>query len=223
MTDKEKIEYRINREFDQKWYRKKIAIEQRYKRKMETKQRKMDEQMEREINTAKNKMDDLRRKTIRYELDKAVGKDTKKPVIQQSVSSWKKKLDTVFSKIVRLTWAWIDENTWLVMNRCSTCWIVQERKYFDCWHYKTRGILWLRYKMENTTCQCKGCNKLECMDTQKYKPIHREAIKRIHGQEALDRVEQNTHKNVDLSFAWYEDTYKLLSQKLNILKKFYNL
>lgn len=111
MTDKEKIEYKINREFDQKWYRKKIAIEQRYKRKLDTKKRKSDEQMEREINAAKNKMDELRKKTIKYELDKAVGKDTKKPVIQKSVSYRKKQLDTVFSKIVRLTGSWVDQDT----------------------------------------------------------------------------------------------------------------
>jgi len=111
IMNKEQIEYKINREFDQKWYRKKIAIEQRYKRKMETKQRRMDEQMEREINAAKNKMDELRKKTIKYELDKAVGKDTKKPVIQKTVSYRKKQLDTVFSRIVRLTGAWIDKDT----------------------------------------------------------------------------------------------------------------
>jgi hypothetical protein len=223
MNDREKIEYKINREFDQKWYRKKIAIEQRYRRKLETKQRKSDEQMEREINAAKNKMDDLRKKTIRYELDKAVGKDTKKPVIQKTVSYWKKQLDTVRSRIVRLRWARIDQDTWVVMNRCSTCWEIAERKYFDCGHYKTRGILALRYEKYNTTCQCKGCNKKECIDTRTYKPIHREAVRRLYWDDALAWVEQNAHKSVDWSMSDYEDKYRLLSQKLKEIKKVYNL
>ena len=74
------------------------------------------------------------------------------------------KLDTAFSKWVRLRGAWkveatengLTQEVWV--NHCFTCGKVLPIKQMDAGHYISRGKLHTRFDKDNVHPQCKNCN-----------------------------------------------------------------
>ncbi len=73
--------------------------------------------------------------------------------IDQPLAKLKKKLDEVFSKFIRMSYA-NDEG----IVKCFTCGKFEIWKYVDCGHYIPRDCMPLRYDEKNCHPQCKHCN-----------------------------------------------------------------
>ena len=71
-----------------------------------------------------------------------------------TVSSLKKKCDTVFSQYVR-------RKGGKVYTRCYTCRVRKKWKELQCGHFISRGYNSVRYDEMNTRPQCVGCNMFQ--------------------------------------------------------------
>jgi len=92
-----------------------------------------------------------------------------------SVSKLKKKLDTIFSRFVRIR----DKG------QCYTCPTKKEIKFMDAGHYILRQHNMTRFDERNVHCQCKYCNMYNAGSMNSY-AIH---LIKDYGIEILDELE----------------------------------
>ncbi len=93
------------------------------------------------------------------------------------ISSYKKKLDTVFSQFIRLR-----DNG----KGCYTCGVKRTWKELQCGHFCPRQYLSLRYDERNCHSQCYACNMLYNGQPSRY-AIN---LKRDYGEGIIEELER---------------------------------
>lgn len=119
-----------------------------------------------------------------------------------------KKLDTVFSKFIRLRVA--DD---LGYCECFTCGDRQHWKEMDCGHYISRGNLITRFSDVNCQVQCKKCNQLLSGNIQ----IFRRNLLSKYGHEIVLELERESKRSVHLMQHEIDDLVEFYKQKIKDL------
>jgi len=147
----------------------------------------------------------MKRKKIRWKKKK------------ETISSLKKKLDSVFSKYIRLKYA--DPN-WYVA--CYTCWKRMPRKEIQCWHFFSRRHNATRRDEDNCRPQCYSCNIMKWWN---YIVYTRKMIKE-YWEKFIDELERKAHsvkrytkQELKEMIEYYEKKVEELEKNLNTKKK----
>lgn len=127
------------------------------------------------------------------------------------LKKYKRKLDSIFSKFIRLR----DSKNGI--GTCITCGRRKSWRYMDCGHYIKRQYLATRYDEKNCNIQCKHCNVFEQGANEKYKI----AIDKKWGKGTSDMLEmKKTNKTKWTKFEYevlikhYQDRFKELNNFL---------
>lgn len=130
----------------------------------------------------------------------------------KELKKYKKELDKIFSKFIRLR----DSKNGIGI--CITCGRRKEWKYMDCGHYIKRQYLPTRYDEKNSNLQCKHCNAFEQGANEKYKV----AIDKKWGRGTAEMLEIKKYNKSLLTvneymilIKHYEDRFKELNAFLN--------
>lgn len=100
----------------------------------------------------------------------------KTPVSQRKILI--KKLDTLFSKYIRLRYA-VDGKV-----QCVTCGRKEHWKNVDCGHFIPRGRIGTRFDERNCHVQCKDCNQAKSGNMERYHHY----MKVWFGQDVIDEL-----------------------------------
>ena len=115
-----------------------------------------------------------------------------------SMAKLKKKLDAVFSKVIRHSHAVNGVVT------CYTCGKVGEVKTMQCGHFVSRQYLATRWSKDNTRPQCAGCNLFG-----DGKPLDfEENLKEEIGDVKVEEMKKSRHQIIKLDVKWYEAEIK---------------
>ena len=113
-------------------------------------------------------------------------KVSKKP---KTLTFYKKKLDAVFSKVIR----------YRDKGQCFTCPKKDNPKYMQCGHFNPRQYLTTRWDERNCNCQCYACNMLYGGNPATYAV----RLESKYGKGIVDELERERWKPVKLSIGWY--------------------
>lgn len=136
-------------------------------------------------------------------------KKLKKKVRKKSLSSLKKKLDSIFSIWIRMKD--VDINGEVC---CYTCGKKSHWKYLQCGHFMSRRHHATRWDEENCKPQCAGCN----IFNQGNGPMFSINLQRDCGQDILLKLSKKAHTICKMSREDYEEyilKYKQLIKKLD--------
>ena len=119
----------------------------------------------------------------------------------------KKKLDTVFSRYIRLSYA--DKNGYC---KCYTCSTVKHWKQIQNGHWIPRNILGSRFSENNCRPQCVGCNMY-----QKGKPDVF-AVNLLNEGVDIKKLQQLRYKVFKVDSHWYKEQIAYYSEKVKKLE-----
>ena len=128
----------------------------------------------------------------------------------KSISSLKKKLDTLYSLYIRQKYA--DNQTGI--SSCYTCGKPAHWKELQNGHYISRRHHSTRWHDQNCRPQCPGCN----IFNQGNAPAFALRLLREFGPEILEVLELEKNKTVHLDRIFYESKIQEIERKLNELK-----
>ena len=123
-----------------------------------------------------------------------------------SIKPLKKKLDTVFSRYIRLR-----DSDSAGVGTCITCGRMKEWKYMDCGHYIKRQHLATRYDEKNCNIQCKHCNAFEQGANEKYKV----ALDLKYGVGTSEMLEIKKHNKCNMTAFEYNVLIRHYKEKLD--------
>lgn len=103
-------------------------------------------------------------------------------------------LDKVFSRYIRMRDA--DDDGYV---KCVTCGKREWWQDVDCGHFIQRDRLAVRYSTENAHAQCKRCNRYRGGEQF----LHGEAIRRLHGADAPERLRIMASQTARVDAMWY--------------------
>lgn len=118
----------------------------------------------------------------------------------KSITSLKKKLDTIFSKYIR----WRDDG------QCFTCPKKDDPKRMQNGHFVPRQYLAVRYDERNCNCQCYACNMLYGGQGATYAI----RLKQKYGEEVLLWLEAQRWVITKYDASWYEEMIDKYKKKL---------
>ena len=124
-----------------------------------------------------------------------------------NVKPLKKKLDTIFSRYIRL------RDSRSGMGTCITCGRMNHWKKMDCGHYMKRQYLATRFDEKNCNIQCKHCNAFEQGANEKYKV----AIDKKWGQGTSEMLEIKKHNRCKMTEFEYKILIDLYTKKVEEL------
>lgn len=104
----------------------------------------------------------------------------------KSVASLKKKLDTVFSRYIRLR----DAND-MGFCTCISCGKVDEWKSMHCGHFLSRRYNAIRFDERNAHAQCPACNLFLSGNAAEYLV----ALEKRYGREVVDELMQMKYQS----------------------------
>lgn len=129
-----------------------------------------------------------------------------------------KRLDSIFSKWVRLRGAKITPDR-RILNKCCTCGVVQDITKMDAGHYISRGKYATRWSEDNVHPQCKRCNiflkgnytayALFMIKTYGYSKLQEldrrsKSTEKIYTYELVEKIEYYTEKVRGIERVLYE-------------------
>lgn len=122
-----------------------------------------------------------------------------------SMAKLKKKLDAVFSKVIR------NEHAIGGIVFCFTCRKVGVVKTMQCGHFVSRQYLATRWDKNNCRPQCAGCNLFG-----NGKPLDfEENLKKELGDVKVEEMKMSRHQIIKLDVNWYEAEIKKYEQELS--------
>jgi hypothetical protein len=158
------------------------------------------------------------RSTIRIQKEKIkLRKVKKREIKRESVPVLKKKLDTIFSRYIRLrdclltTWT---RDRWI----CITCDEEKDYAQFDAGHFVSRWKMVTRWNKYNVNLQCKACNWFGAWEQYK----HWLAIDKKYGKWIANQLIESSKEICILNSVYlnemishYEESYKKELEKIN--------
>lgn len=126
----------------------------------------------------------------------------------KTLSWYKKELDKVFSKWVRLQGAW-DQNGELV-NRCYTCDVIQPISKMQNSHFVARQFLATRYDERNCRASCYACNMFYGGQPSTFA---RKLIEE-YGPEIITELDTLKRQITKLTPDWYEEKIAYYKEKI---------
>lgn len=108
----------------------------------------------------------------------------------KTLSKWKKELDAIFSKYVRLR----DNDT------CYTCNLKMEHNRSQNGHFVPRQYMATRFDETNCHCQCYACNMLYNGQPSRYA----QRLRQEYGDEIIDSLEFSRNKVFKVDSVWYQ-------------------
>lgn len=118
-----------------------------------------------------------------------IPKEKDKKVKKKSISFYKKKLDSVFSKYIRAR----DKHI------CYTCDRRMESNQSQNGHFVPRQYMATRYHEKNCHAQCYACNMLYNGQPSAYA----QRLKNDYGEHIIDELERNRHEVFKVDVSWY--------------------
>lgn len=112
---------------------------------------------------------------------------------KHSLSWWKKKADTVYSRLIRLRYA--DKNGYV---KCFTCGVKKPWKEMQNGHYIPRNYLSTRFEDANCRPQCFSCNVCKSGNYDEY--AYR--LVKENGENILQYL--NSRKNMAIKYKIYD-------------------
>lgn len=128
--------------------------------------------------------------------------EKKKPQ-KNSTANLKKKLDTVFSRYIRLRDA-IPNTT---VFRCISCGLIKPINQADCGHYINRQHMSTRFSEINCNAQCRSCNRFDEGNMSGY----RKGLVIKYGEKqvlVLESMKNKTRKYSDFEYEILIEHYK---------------
>lgn len=122
----------------------------------------------------------------------------------------KKRLDSAFSRYIRLKYADADGFV-----ECYTCGIRKEWKKMQCGHFVSRQYLSLRWDENNCRPQDVGCN---IWGNGKFLDFE-ERLKKELGAEVVEKLKQRRHDIVKRDYSWYNEQIQCYEKKVSQLTK----
>ena len=117
-----------------------------------------------------------------------------------------KKLDTIFSKFIRLR-----DTDEYGNGRCITCGEWFRYKDLECGHFRSRRHLTTRWREENAHAQCTECNQKE--DIAAYMI----AMLNLHGMDVASDIIEKSKVSYKFTKDEYEEMYKHYRAKVKKL------
>ena len=118
----------------------------------------------------------------------------------KSLAKWKKELDAIFSKYIRLR----DDG------QCFTCPKKDDVKNMQNGHFVPRQYLSLRFDERNCNCQCYACNMLYNGQPSLYAVN----LKRKYGDSIIEELESVRLKETKLDAIWYQEKINYYKSKV---------
>lgn len=118
-----------------------------------------------------------------------------------TLSDWKKKVQTVFNKYIRLR----DIN-----KGCVSCGTPLQNRKFDAGHYYATTYEGIRFHEDNVHGQCVPCNRNKHGNIHEY----RKRITNRISEEELKWLDDNRYKKLKLSKSELEELYKIYKKKV---------
>jgi len=122
----------------------------------------------------------------------------------RTLSSWKKELDSVFSKYIRAR----DKHI------CYTCNLKMEPNRSQNGHFVPRQYLKTRWDEVNCHAQCYACNLLYNGQPSAYAI----RLRKDYGDGVVELLESNRGIPVKLDHIWYKDQIDIYTKKLQELE-----
>jgi len=129
---------------------------------------------------------------------------------KQTVSSLKKKADTLHSRYVRMRDS--DTNGY---GECITCGVKKHWKEAQCGHFVTRANNKLRYDEMNTNLQCVGCNMFKSGEQYLYS----KALDEKYGTGTAEELHQQRFDTHKLTISELEEIIKDRTEQISFYEK----
>ena len=126
-----------------------------------------------------------------------------------TIPKLKKKLDTVFSRWVRLSET---DNGW---GRCVTCGRTKMFKELDAGHFISRNCTPLRWDIRNVHIQCQRCNRFLGGQIEEYFLW----MENEYGRDVVDEMISRKHDMFKLKRKWLEEQIEILKKKIEAVDK----
>jgi len=122
----------------------------------------------------------------------------------KNLSFYKKKCDTLYSRVIRLRYAKKG------IAKCVTCGKKDHYKKLQAGHYIPRNYLSLRFDDRNVHVQCVGCNMFKSGAMDEYARF----MVKTYGSEILDELAVLKNKKVKFSIFDYQEMIDKYSDEL---------